>query len=326
MPTVTREFVERLPKAELHLHLEGSLAPETLRELDPAVDLAEARARYGRCSDFAGFIEAFKWAVGFLRSPDDYALAARRLFETLAEQNVRYAEVTLSAGVVLWKGLDFAPVYDAVAREAARAPMPVWLVLDSIRHFGADQAMQVARLAADRVDDRVVAFGIGGDEARGPAEWFGEVFAFCRERGLKLVPHAGENTNAEAVWAALKIGADRIGHGIRAIEDPALVKHLAERGIPLEISITSNVITGAVANFDAHPVRRLFDAGVPIVLNTDDPAMFDTTLNDEYLVAAARFGFSEAELRGLAAASLGLGFRSTEREDAAAFHAGKNPR
>ncbi len=308
MAIVTREFVEQLPKAELHLHLEGSLTPETLRELDSSVDPAEARARY-RCADFAGFIEAFKWAVSFLRSADDYGLAARRLFTGLARQNVRYAEVTLSAGVVLWKQLDFAAVYDAVAREAARAPMPVWLVLDSVRHFGAEQAMQVARLAADRVGDRVVAFGIGGDEARGPAEWFAEVFAFCRERGLKLVPHAGENTNAEAVWAALRIGADRIGHGIRAIDDPALVAHLAERRIPLEISVSSNVITGAVPNIEAHPLRRLYDAGVPIILNTDDPAMFDTTLNDEYLLAAQRFGFTEGELRELAAASLRWGFR-----------------
>ena len=308
LPDVTRAFVQQLPKAELHIHLEGSLRPETLRELDPSVDLAEARARY-RCTDFAGFIDAFKWAVGFLRSPDAYALAARRLFEELARQNVQYAEVTLAAGVVLWKQLDFPAVYDAVAREAARAPMPVYLVLDSIRHFGAEQAMQVACLAVERVDDRVVAFGIGGDEARGPAEWFAEVFAFCREHGLKLVPHAGENTTAAAVWAALRIGADRIGHGIRAIEDPLLVAHLAERRIPLEISISSNVITGAVPNIDAHPVRRLYDAGVPIILNTDDPAMFNTTLNDEYLLAAERFGFTQDELSGLAAASFGWAIR-----------------
>ena len=312
MPAVTRAFVEQLPKAELHLHLEGSLQPETLRELDPSIELAEARARY-RCTDFAGFIEAFKWAVGFLRSPGDYALAARRLFEELARQNVQYAEVTLAAGVVLWKHLAFAAVYDAVAREAARAPMPVYLVLDAIRHFGAEHAMQVARLAVERRDDRVVAFGIGGDEARGPAEWFAEVFAFCREHRLKLVPHAGENTSAEAVWAALRIGADRIGHGIRAIEDSRLVAHLAERRIPLEISISSNVITGAVGSIEAHPVRRLYDAGVPIILNTDDPAMFNTTLNDEYLLAAERFGFTGDELSGLAAASFGWAIRPGSR-------------
>jgi adenosine deaminase/aminodeoxyfutalosine deaminase len=308
LTTVTPEFIERLPKAELHLHLEGSLTPETLRELDPSVSVQDARLRY-RCSDFAGFIEAFKWAVGFLRSADDYAFAARRLFEELARQNVRYAEVTLSAGVVLWKGLDFGPVYEAVAREAARAPMPVWLVLDAIRHFGAEHAMQVARLAADRAEDRVVAFGVGGDESRGPLEWFGKVFAFCRESGLKLVPHAGENTHAAAVWSAVRLGADRIGHGIRAIEDAALVRELAARKIPLEISITSNVITGAVPRLDAHPVRRLYDAGVPLILNTDDPAMFGVSLNDEYLLAARQFGFTANELKGLAEASLAWGFR-----------------
>lgn len=306
----TRAFLQSLPKAELHLHLEGSLEPGTLAELDASVDQAEARARYNACADFAGFIEAFKWAVSYLRSPEDYALAARRLFERLASENVRYAEVTLSAGVVLWKQLDFGRVYDAVSREADRAPMPVYFVLDSIRHFGAEQAMSVARLAAERVEDRVVAFGIGGDEVRGPAEWFGEVFAFCRSRGLRLVPHAGENTNAQAVWAALAIGADRIGHGIRAIEDPKLVAHLAERRIPLEISITSNVVTGSVPSLDTHPVRRLYDAGVPIILNTDDPAMFATTLTGEYLVAAEQFGFTGGELEALAAASFGWGFRS----------------
>lgn len=306
---VTRDFIRALPKAELHLHLEGSLAPETLAELDPDIQPAEARARYAGCRDFAGFIEAFKWAVGFLRRPEDYALAARRLFERLAAENVRYAEVTLAAGVVLWKQLDFAAVYEAVAREAGRAPFPVYLVLDSIRHFGPEQAWAVARLAAERQGDRVVAFGIGGDEMRGPAGLFRDVFAYCRDQGLKLVPHAGENTDAAAVWAALEIGADRIGHGIKAIEDPALVAHLAARRIPLEISITSNVITGSVASLDSHPVRRLYDAGVPIILNTDDPAMFNTTLTDEYLLAAERFGFSADELERLAAQSFGWAIR-----------------
>lgn len=306
---MTPKFARGLEKAELHLHLEGSLWPETLVELDPGLGLDEVRARYAACRDFGGFIEAFKWAVGFLRSPADYALAARRLFEHLAEENVRYAEVTLSAGVVLWKQLDFARVYEAVSAEADRAAMPVYFVLDSIRHFGAEQAEAIARLAVERAGDRVVAFGIGGDEARGPAEWFGEVFAYCRDHGLKLVPHAGENTNAEAVWAALKIGADRIGHGIRAIEDPALVSYLASRRIPLELSITSNLVTGSVPRLDAHPVRRLFDAGVPIILNTDDPAMFNTTLTREYVLAAEQFGFTADELAGLAASSFQWGFR-----------------
>jgi adenosine deaminase/aminodeoxyfutalosine deaminase len=300
---VTSKFVAGLEKAELHLHLEGSLEAATLRELDATLTEQEIADRY-RLTGFAGFIEAFKWAVGFLRSPDDYALAARRLFESLARQNVRYAEVTIAAGVVLWKKLDFARVYGAVASEAARAPMPVYFVLDAIRHFGEEHAMAVARLAVERAQDRVVAFGIGGDEARGPARQFEAVFRFCRSRGLKLVPHAGETCGPESVWDVVAMQADRIGHGIAAAADGKLMQVLAERRIPLEICISSNLATGAVPALREHPVRRLYDAGVPIILNTDDPAMFGTTLNREYEIAAREFGFTAAELRGLADASM----------------------
>jgi adenosine deaminase/aminodeoxyfutalosine deaminase len=151
------------------------------------------------------------------------------------------------------------------------------------------------------VDRGVVAFGIGGSEARGPAEWFADVFAFAREAGLHLTAHAGESEGPESIWAALKIGAERIGHGIAAARDERLVRYLRERDVPLEICITSNLVTGVVARIDEHPVRRLFDAGVPILLNTDDPAMFGCTLVGEYRLAAGHFGFSEAELKAVAA-------------------------
>ena len=150
------------------------------------------------------------------------------------------------------------------------------------------------------MNNGVVALGIGGSEERGPAEWFTEVFAFAKKAGLRLHAHAGEGTSAASVWAALELGAERIGHGISAIEDPALLRHLRDRDIPLEICITSNLRTGVVKRIEDHPVRRLYDAGVPIVLNTDDPAMFGCTLVGEYRLAADRFGFSESELRGIA--------------------------
>ncbi len=282
----------------MHLHLEGSIEPETACELDPTVSLEEAAARY-RFEGFGGFIDAFKWAAGLLRTPDDYALAARRLLERLAEDNVRYAEITLSAGVVLWKKQDFAAIYHAVTREAARSAVQTWWVLDAIRHFGPEHAMDVARLAADRAGDRVVAFGIGGDESRGPVDWFGEAFTLARGAGLKLVPHAGETCGAESVWAAVRAGADRIGHGIRAIEDPALVRLLVERRIPLEVCLSSNLATGVTRSLGEHPAKRLHDAGVAVVLNTDDPAMFGTGLSREFELAR-RLGFSEGELRGVA--------------------------
>lgn len=296
------------PKAELHLHLEGSVEPATMRELDTALIEDEVRAMY-RFSGFQGFIQAYKWIVERLRSPEDYARITRALLSRLAAENVQYAEITLSAGVVLWKGQEFAPIYAAIRQAAAGSPVEVHWILDAVRHFGVEHAMRVVELAAERVNDGVVAFGIGGDEERGPAEWFAEVYRVAKAAGLRLTAHAGETVGPASVWAALEIGAERIGHGIRAVEDPVLLRHLRDRGIPLEVCITSNVITGAAQSLAAHPVRRLFDAGVPITLNTDDPAIFATTLSDEYELAARQFGFTEAELRGIAANAFRYRFR-----------------
>jgi aminodeoxyfutalosine deaminase len=295
-------ILHSLPKAELHLHLEGSVEPETLRELGATGDPYQY-------AGFAGFIEAFKCVTSYLRSPEDYALITRRLLASLERQNVRYAEITLSAGVVLWRKQNLNAIYDAVRQAAAESSLTVYWILDAIRHFGPDHAMEVAKLAAERVQDGVVAFGIGGDEARGPAEWFREVFAFARAQGLRLTAHAGETCGPESVWKALEIGAERIGHGIASAQDPALLRRLRDDRISLEICISSNVATGAVASLAEHPVRRIYEAGVPIVLNSDDPAMFGCTLTGEYELARDEFGFSEKELEGLAENSFRYAFR-----------------
>ena len=285
------DFLLQLPKAELHLHLEGSVEPETLHELDPATPLEEFRALY-RYDDFDAFLRAFGAVGKRLRTPEDYGLITRRLLERLAAQNVRYAEIIVAAGGVLWKGQEFGPIFDAVREAAARSPVEVRWILDAVRQFGAEHAMAVAKLAAERVDRQVVAFGIGGSEERGPAEWFTEVFAFAKSAGLHLTAHAGESMGPESVWAALRLGAERIGHGIAAARDEELMRHLRGHDIPLEICLTSNLVTGVVERLEDHPVRRLFDAGVP--------AMFGCTLAGEYQLAARQFGFSETELRKIA--------------------------
>jgi adenosine deaminase/aminodeoxyfutalosine deaminase len=294
MPYSYRE----MPKTELHLHLEGSIEPETLCEMDPSLTLEDVRARY-EYEDFAGFIRSYKWIVERLRRPEDYALIARRTLARLAREKVRYAEITLSAGLVLWRGQEFAPVYDAVEAEAQASPVKVRWVLDATRQWGAEKAWEVARLAAERVGRGTVAFGIGGDEVAGPVEWFAGVFRFALDAGLHLTVHAGEGAGPESVRGAVRLGAERIGHGIRAAEDPALLEELRERGIPLEICISSNVATRVVRSLAEHPVRRIYDAGVPIALASDDPAMFHTTLEGEYELAAREFGFTEAELAGI---------------------------
>jgi aminodeoxyfutalosine deaminase len=293
------DFLAEMPKAELHLHLEGSVEPETLHELDPTTPVEEFRALYSY-ADFDAFLRAFGAIGKRLRTPADYAHITRRLLERLAAQNVRYAEIIVSAGVVLWKGQEFAPIFEAIRQAAEGSPVEVRWILDAVRQFGVEPARQVAALAAERIGQGVVAFGIGGSEARGPAEWFTEVFAFARQAGLHLTAHAGESMGPESIRAALALGAERIGHGIAAARDPALMEELKARDIPLEICITSNLVTGVVKRLEDHPVRRLYNAGVPITLATDDPAMFGCTLTGEYRLAAASFGFKERELRGIA--------------------------
>jgi aminodeoxyfutalosine deaminase len=302
------DFLLDLPKAELHVHLEGSVEPETLHELDPATSLGEFRTLY-EYPDFDSFLKAFGAVGKRLRTPDDYALVTRRLLECLATQNVRYAEIILAAGVVLWKEQDFAPIFDAVSEAAKGSAVEVRWILDAVRQFGVEPAMQVAEFAAARLDEGVVAYGIGGSEERGPAQWFKEVFAFAKRAGLRLTAHAGESMGPESIWAALDLGAERIGHGIRAMDDPLLVAHLRDHDIPLEICMTSNLMTGVVKRVEDHPIRKLYDAGVPIVMNTDDPAMFRCSLVEEYRLAARVFGFSEAELKGIAENGFRYAFR-----------------
>lgn len=298
------------PKAELHLHLEGSIEPETLRELAPDLSLEEIRAHYSY-RDFAGFLGSFEWVTRHLKTPEHYALITRRLIERLAGENVRYAEIIHSTGVVLWREQEPAAVYDAIRRAADGCGVEVQWIVDAVRQFGVEHVRQVAEFAVSRVNDGVVAFGIGGDEARGPARLFQETFRYAGAHGLRLTAHAGETTGPESIWDALEIGAERIGHGICAIDDPVLARHLRDHDIPLEVCLSSNVATGAVANLREHPVRRLFDAGVPITLNTDDPAMFHTTLTAEYELAAREFGFSKQELRGIAANAFRYSFRKS---------------
>ena len=332
-------FIASLPKAELHLHLEGSVDPPTLSELSRRhpTPLATTNPRYKGLEesarvfteeealalyayqDFTGFLLAFKAVSERLRDPEDYELVTYRLMEKLHGQGVVHAEVYISAGIVQWREHEFAPLFEGAERGRQRAErdfgISLYWILDAVRHFGVDKAQRVVNEAIKLKNHNVVGIGIGGDERRAAPELFRGVFAHAADHGLKLTVHAGETVGPESIWNALReLKADRIGHGLHAIDDPELVRYLAEKQIPVEICITSNVFTGCCRSLADHPVRKLFDAGVLVVLNTDDPDMFHTTLTNEYQLARDVFGFSDDELRELAKNSFRASFLSEPRK------------
>ena len=213
-----------------------------------------------------------------------------------------HAEVYISAGVVQWRGQEFAPLFEGAERGRQRGErdfgISLYWILDAVRHFGVDEAQRVVDEAIRLKSHNVVGIGIGGDERRAGPEQFREVYEHAANHGLRLTVHAGETVGPESIWGALReLKPDRIGHGLHAIDDPELVRYLAEKQIPVEICITSNVMTGCCAKLEDHPVRKLFDAGVLVTLNTDDPDMFRTTLSREYQIAHDVFGFSEGAAR-----------------------------
>ena len=298
----------------MHLHLEGSIAPETAAQLarrhGAEITPAEVAHRY-RSPDFPGFLDAYKWVTSFLRQPQDYALIADELFARLAAQDVVYAEITISASVMLRRNQDLAANFAALAEAAERSKsrgLRVQWIFDTARQFGPEMAMETARWAARLAPRGVVAFGVGGDELALPAAELRPAYDLAREAGLRAVAHAGEIGPPQAIREAIEIlGAERIGHGIAAALDPALMERLASDGVTLEICPTSNLRTGALArqfgaesaSLDRHPLKSFFDRGLRVALSTDDPAMFETDLIAEYALAA-RLGLDAPEIARLA--------------------------
>jgi len=300
-----------MPKVELHVHLEGSIRPETLLDLAarnevelPARTVTELREWYA-FRDFDHFVEVYLAAANCIRTPADVERIASDFLEGQAAQNVLHSEVTYTASTQrMLAGIPLDDQLEAINRARARAErdhgVTMSLTIDYPRHLDPDEFVEVAHWAVENMSRGVTALGLGGPEVGFPPGLFTRAFDVAREAGLPSVPHAGETEGPESIRGALReLDAVRIGHGVRCLEDPDLVAELRERQIPLEVCPTSNVCLGVAPSFAEHPLPHLLDAGLYVTLNSDDPPMFGTTLTDEYLEAASAFGLDRSTIQHL---------------------------
>ena len=323
-PASTGKTRDSAKFAELHLHLEGSIQPATVcaltRRHGVVFTEAEVREKYAY-KDFLGFLEAFKWVTSFLRDPQDYALILNDLGEYLLTQHVVYSEITLSVGVILLRKQTPEANFEAmlaVAEAFAKRGLQFKFIFDAVRQFGTDAAMEVVNAAARSQDKQksIVAFGIGGNELSIETKDFRPVYDRAAGTGLHRLMHAGEVGGPDKIREAVELlGVERIGHGIAAVHDEGLMDLLAERRIPLEVCPAGNICTGALAKqlqrkdarIEDHPLPKLLRHGIPIVLSTDDPAMFQTTLQGEY-ENARRMKLTQQEIASLQQASFDYAF------------------
>ncbi len=315
-------FIAGLPKAELHVHHVGSASPQTVAKLaqryagttnvpqDPA-----ALRDYFAFTDFAHFVRVYLSVVGLLRDPEDIRLLTYEVAAGLAEQNVRYAELTMTPYSHVLAGMPAGGYIEAIedARVAAERDFDLTLrwCFDVNGDDGVEGAESTLAIAVDHQPAGLVSFGLGGPELGVPRPQFAPVFAAARAAGLHSVPHAGETTGPETIWDSLRLlGAERIGHGTSAAQDPELLRHLAEQRIALEVCPTSNLRTRVVPSLAEHPLRAFVDAGVIVTINSDDPHMFGTTLNREYEIVSELLTLDHHGIANLARAAVNASFDS----------------
>jgi adenosine deaminase/aminodeoxyfutalosine deaminase len=315
-------FILALPKAELHLHLEGAVQPATLVELSRRHDAQpltlEQVGQLCHYQDFTGFMMAFKAVAERLKTPEDYELITYEMMRNLAAEGVVHAEAYVSAGIIQWTKREFAPYLEGCERGRIRGEKDfgvslLWII-DAVRHFGPDKVQRVFEDAAKFKSASVVGVGIGGDERQAAPELFRDQYIYAKEQGLRLTCHAGETTGPESVWGALNLGAERIGHGLTAWQDRELMAVLVERQVPIEMCVTSNLRTGCCASLEQHPLKAYFELGVMVTLNSDDPPMFRTSPAREYALAQQAFELTDEHLRELARNSFEASFLPADRK------------
>ncbi|WP_432070418.1 adenosine deaminase [Streptomyces sp. AA1529] len=312
-------FIAGLPKAELHVHHVGSASPRIVAELaarHPEAGVPtdpEALADYFTFTDFAHFIQVYLSVVDLVRDAEDVRLLTYEIARDMARQSIRYAELTVTPYSSVSRSIPDGAFLEAIedARRSAERELGVVLrwTFDIPGEAGLEAAEETTRIATALAPDGLVSFGLGGPEIGVPRPQFKPYFDRALATGLHSVPHAGETTGPGTIWDALtSLRAERIGHGTSAVQDPRLLEHLAERGIPLEVCPTSNIATRAVESLADHPVAEMVKAGVLVTINSDDPPMFGTDLNTEYGIAAKLLGLDAAGVAALARNAVRVSF------------------
>jgi adenosine deaminase len=307
VPTALHEFVRRLPKAELHVHLEGSIQPATLLRLGrqngrplPATDEAGLRAYY-QFRDFSHFLDLYITILKCLRTPEDYRLIAYEFGREAARQNIRYAEVTFTIiSNVKYSGLPWQLIMDGLNQGRAKAELEFgvrWAWIFDIVRDRPDLQNEVVDMALAGRDSGVVALGLAGDERLDHAITFRPSFDRAALAGLPGIPHTGELSGPDKIWEVIRyLHPHRLQHGVRAIEDPLLVAYLRDHQIGVDLCPTSNVRLGVYPDYASHPLRHLWGAGLLVTVNSDDPPLFGTDLNHEYEILVDEFDFAADEL------------------------------
>ena len=307
------EFIAAMPKAELHVHHIGSASPRIVAELaerhpgtvpsDP-----DELAAFFRFTDFDHFIRAYLAVVDLVREPEDVRMLTYEIAAEMAGQNIRYAELTCTPYTNVQAGVPIEAFVEAIEDARVAAERDHGVVLRWIYDIPGELGIPAADATLSYLDlapSSLVGFGLGGPEVGVPRPQFKPHFDAARAAGLHSVPHAGETTGPGTIWDALEhLGAERIGHGTSAPQDPELLRHLVERRIPLEVCPTSNLATGAVRSIEEHPIREMVAAGAVVTINSDDPPMFATHLNREYEVAAELLDLDADGVAELAAAAV----------------------
>jgi adenosine deaminase len=316
-----KQLITEIPKVELHIHLEGAIPVETLFDLiqrqgrEPSIKNLDDLRRKLTYTDFAHFIEVWTWKNTFIKEEKDFEEIAYRVLDNLSKQNVKYVEAFYSPGDYWRQGLSVQGITECLIKGKERAyrdfGIQSELIIDLIRDHGPKRSMHYLEEVMAFLGKGVIGIGLGGSEESFPADPYAFVYEEARKQGFRLTAHAGEAAGPNSIWAVIeKLGVERIGHGVRAYEDPRLVSTLKEKQIPLEICVTSNVKTGVCKSVDAHPIKQYFQKGLMVTVNSDDPTMFNASISQEYLALVQKLGFTVSDLKRLSLNGIDASFMS----------------